>query len=690
MSLRSRLTLFFVAIVLVPLIVVAVGLRGWLGRSLDDRTQTELAGDQRAAVGILRLRSGQAGEIARLLAADPALAAGLAAGDRNTLRATAARRAVGGFTVVVTDRAGKVLASAGPAPRFLPGFAPPSLQEALDAPAADPRRALFVREYVEVARAGCTSGCGLGRVVAGFWADTGELERLKAGPGDRDLTFAVYGRAVASTRPGVESEPLPVARADVQRVTLGGRPDVALCTAWLAPLPAEQAALVVSRPVEASAAPLRDLGWGLAVLVGIVALLVAVLGWLLARLVAEPLRDLAVGVRQIATGDFGRVTPRTRAPGEVGELARAFDRMRVQLGAHVDALRASRDELTRSMARVGETLASTNDLSKLLRVVLESAVQARQARTGSLLLFDEARANLVPEAVVGLEGKLGVIPAGTGIVGAVAASGRPTVLPGHGTAPAPAAGEPLAATQVSVPLRARGQVLGVLSVYDRDPGGPFTDDDARALIAFAGQAAAGIENVRLHEEARHLSMTDDLTGIWNRRYFLLRIEQEIERAKRFKRDLSVLLVDVDRFKQLNDRYGHQQGDAVLRELADRVSASIRDVDTFARYGGEEFVLILPETDVQGARSAAEKIRLEISARPFRALEAGAEPIGVTISVGVGCYPLHAGATDPLIAAADQAMYRAKSGGRDQVVIAEAPPGEPGYDPLPDRRGNREG
>jgi two-component system cell cycle response regulator len=173
----------------------------------------------------------------------------------------------------------------------------------------------------------------------------------------------------------------------------------------------------------------------------------------------------------------------------------------------------------------------------------------------------------------------------------VAANGRAMVLAspaGNG------AGEPAATTQVSVPLLAQGRVLGVLSLYDREDGEPFTLADADALTAFAVQAAVAIENVQLHAEAERLSVTDPLTGAWNYRYFKRRFEQEIERSRRFGRVLALLMLDID-FKSVNDRFGHQRGDQVLVELARRVSGSVRDIDTFARYGGEA----LYEAKLQG-------------------------------------------------------------------------------------------
>ena len=224
--------------------------------------------------------------------------------------------------------------------------------------------------------------------------------------------------------------------------------------------------------------------------------------------------------------------------------------------------------------------------------------------------------------------------------------------------------DPSATTQVSVPLLTQGRVLGVPSLYDREDGEPFTLADADALTAFAVQAAVAIENVRLHAEAERLSVTDPLTGAWNYRYFERRFEQEIERSRRFGRVLALLMLDIDHFKLVNDRFGHQRGDEVLVEFRNRVTGSVRDIDTFARYGGEEFVLILPETNLEGGLAVAEKLRAATHRTPF--CEDG---IRLTVSIGVACFPEHATATEELLRAADEALYEAKLQGRDRVVTA---------------------
>jgi diguanylate cyclase (GGDEF)-like protein len=227
---------------------------------------------------------------------------------------------------------------------------------------------------------------------------------------------------------------------------------------------------------------------------------------------------------------------------------------------------------------------------------------------------------------------------------------------------------------IAVPLKRSGRVLGVLGLYDRIDtgraadasadgfGGGFADGDLETIRSFASQATVAIDNVLLHQEAQRLSITDGLTGLWNYRYFSMNFAKEIERAARFGRPLALLLVDLDRFKAVNDVHGHQRGDSVLIELATRVSAEIREVDTFARYGGEEFVLVLPETDAAGARRAAERLCEAVRHRPFA--HEGEEPLAITVSVGVAVFPEHGTAAADLIRSADTALYAAKEAGRD--------------------------
>jgi len=217
-----------------------------------------------------------------------------------------------------------------------------------------------------------------------------------------------------------------------------------------------------------------------------------------------------------------------------------------------------------------------------------------------------------------------------------------------------------------VPLSRDGQVIGALALYGRLTRAPFSEEDLDTLASFGEQMSVAIENVYQHEESERLSFTDALTGAWNRRYLELTLNEETQRGQRFGRPYSVLMLDIDRFKKVNDRFGHRRGDAVLAELCERISGSVRaHIDTLARFGGEEFVVVLPETPKDGATAAAEKIRQLVRSKLFAE---GGDPIKVTISVGVATYPDDGQQPETLIRAADRALYEAKRAGRDRVVL----------------------
>jgi diguanylate cyclase (GGDEF)-like protein len=203
-----------------------------------------------------------------------------------------------------------------------------------------------------------------------------------------------------------------------------------------------------------------------------------------------------------------------------------------------------------------------------------------------------------------------------------------------------------------------------------DPRG-FDDAAESALTALAGPASIAVENVLLHDEATRASTIDQMTGVWNYRYLMTSLNREIERANRFDRSLSVLMLDLDHFKRVNDTYGHPRGDTVLREFAARVQREVREVDTLARYGGEEFAVVLPETTAAGAENLAERICAAIRAEPFTA-EGTEVPLRVTVSIGGAVYPEHGSTSRDLIHAADRALYSAKEGGRDRWSMAVEP------------------
>ena len=227
-----------------------------------------------------------------------------------------------------------------------------------------------------------------------------------------------------------------------------------------------------------------------------------------------------------------------------------------------------------------------------------------------------------------------------------------------------------------IPLVAQGEALGILhlrtvnqeSAAHRNPSLLFTDSGKRLATALAEQIALALANLRLRETLREQSIRDPLTGLFNRRYLEESLEREIRRATRSQRSLSVLMIDLDHFKRFNDTFGHDAGDALLRELGQLLQSNVRGSDIACRYGGEEFSLIMPDATLSTAQERAEHIRK--SAKSLDLKHAGQALGAVTLSVGVAAFPEHGDTPFLLTRAADQALYRAKAAGRDRVMLAE--------------------
>ncbi|MEA2424861.1 MAG: hypothetical protein QOH13_1271, partial [Thermoleophilaceae bacterium] len=226
---------------------------------------------------------------------------------------------------------------------------------------------------------------------------------------------------------------------------------------------------------------------------------------------------------------------------------------------------------------------------------------------------------------------------------------------------------------LALPMRARIaggsdiDFVGVISIVRH--GSEFTEQERDLFAYLAGQATLSIENVDLHETVQQQALTDELTGLFNVRQFHSRLENEIDRAERFATPLSLVMLDIDKFKSVNDNHGHQQGDRVLVEVARVLRRLSRDVDLPARYGGEELAVVLPQTDLAGAEQQAERMRSAIEAMQIVRLDGGGL-LPITASFGVASFPGEGADKTGLVAAADAALYRAKRGGRNRVERAE--------------------
>jgi diguanylate cyclase (GGDEF)-like protein len=413
----------------------------------------------------------------------------------------------------------------------------------------------------------------------------------------------------------------------------------------------------------------------------------------LARSTTQPLAELARAADRIAGGGLDTRVPVAR-DDELGRLAGTFNRMTRELQAYVQALTASRDQLRGHLAILGDTLSSTHDLHRILRVILQTALSATSARAGVVLLTDP-EGRLTARCAEGLTGAWDVpedelpsmwVPPGEGILGAVAATGEPrrgACDPGAATV------EPACRSYVAVPICAPASAdesdatptngtLGVLALYDRLGAPEFDDADLQTLRTFASQTGVAVHNVRVHEEAQRLSLTDPLTGLWNYRYLRESLRREVERASRFGRMLAVLMLDLDHFKAVNDTYGHAAGDTVLSEFAQRIKVGLREVDVAFRQGGEEFVVLLPETDAYGGAIVAERLGAAIRDIPVpigsRRLDTATgrpvDRIPISVSIGIAVFPEHGATAQQVLDAADDALYAAKHAGRDTYRLAE--------------------
>ena len=225
---------------------------------------------------------------------------------------------------------------------------------------------------------------------------------------------------------------------------------------------------------------------------------------------------------------------------------------------------------------------------------------------------------------------------------------------------------PLAA----VPLIYQDRITGTLMVRSDDPTRIWQENEILLLRTVADQVTIAVNHARLFAQTQQQALTDGLTGCFNRRSFELQLERDLQLATRTRQPLSLMMLDVDHFKHVNDNYGHDTGDVALRMLADSLREGRRGEDMAARYGGEEFAVILPQADAAGAMIAAERLRMLIAAMDI-------PRVGhLTVSIGVASFPAQASSRDTLVKAADRGLYEAKRTGRNKVCF---PPNTPELD-----------
>ena len=319
---------------------------------------------------------------------------------------------------------------------------------------------------------------------------------------------------------------------------------------------------------------------------------------------------------------------------------------------------------------IGKAMNYISDLKNLLQYILSQAIDITSAEKGSIMLCNLEADRLNIRVLAGLEDteyqekvnsneiRCRSFKPGEGIAGRVFMTSQPMIVNNIREDDLFIKSETSYVRSIAcIPMIVYSDVIGVINVTNKKKGKEFTDEDVEMLKAVADQAAVAVNKAQLWD----MAVTDSLTGLYVRRYFMVKLQEEIHRAERYNKRLSVIMADLDRFKSINDTYGHDAGDRALKVISKFLQKNIRDVDAIARYGGEEFVMLIPDADKEAAFCLAERLRDELAKVELEDLPP------VTISLGIATYPSDGTDLEELIKRADAAMYEAKQQGRNRSV-----------------------
>jgi diguanylate cyclase (GGDEF)-like protein len=618
MSFRTRLTSFFLLIVIVPM--VAIGVLGFrlISDSEQGKADARAGGLASAAASVYQSAVAQARTDAAAVARDP----GLQSAPKRRARLAALASAAGLARATVT-RAGVTLADVGDLTAIAPGVATVR-RNGQDAPLSVAVSELTAAQYAR------------------------QLTSRDAG-----VVVRQGSRTLAATVPGTQGVALPnegtvhLGGDEYRTATLGfpGFGSAPVDVTVLSDLSATNASLRSSRAV------------AIAFIIGFLLLALA-FALVASRALQAQLGRFLQAARRLAGGDFSSPIE-TQGHDEFAALGEEFNNMSTQLAHRLDELSQERARLRESISRIGQTFASNLDRQALLELALKTAVDAVQGSCGRLSIRPSDGEPLVETAS---EGSF------EGLAVAVSAAEREVEMEGVGLCQREFGDD--AKDHISVlaaslgPPDPEGRAHGVLTVARR--GRPFSEDDRELVRSLATQATLALENVELHLQVSRQAVTDELTGLANHGRFQEVLGSEMEQVRRYQYPVGLIMLDIDNFKSINDTYGHQQGDVVLRHVARIVRENSRDADSPARYGGEEMALILPHTDMEGSHAIAERVRSAIAGLRISRLD-GQGTLRITASVGVAASS--EGFKDGLIADADAALYEAKRAGKNRTVRA---------------------
>jgi diguanylate cyclase (GGDEF)-like protein len=621
MSFRSRLTLFFLAIVVVPMISVGVLVFVLIADNETGKTDARVAEAESVARGVYREAVTEAGTALRRVAADPALTNALRRGDSAAVQARAA-------ALIRTLNLQRLRATAN-------GRA---LADVGDRGAIAPARTQLLTR----------SSAAVGQLEVSTTGARAYADRIRAVT-TLDAVLRQDGSPLASTGK-TPARPLP----GVGTVSVGGTDfRVASFDApgfGSAPV---RVSVLYDNSRTASAVSRSRLIVA-AVLVGFL-LLACLFAIAVSRALQGQIQRFLEAARRLGGGDFSTAVP-TEGHDEFAALGDEFNKMSRQLETRLEELGQERVRLQESIRRIGDTFASNLDREGLLEIVVDTALDALAADCGRASV--RGRDGRLQQRVA--RGELGTV------AGAVQAA-ESAAIASHREEHATVDGK----SALAVPLaeaESPDTVIGLVTVARGTR--PFSDAERDLFDYLTRQAGVSLENVDLHELVARQAVTDELTGLFNHRRFQEVVDTEVGRSKRFDQGLGMLMLDLDDFKEINDNYGHQQGDLVLREVARVLDETSREIDEPARYGGEELAVALPQTDLEGAYNLAERVREGIEALEIPRLDGGGV-LKVTASLGVAALPDSAESKPELIAAADAALYEAKRGGKNRTARAPA-------------------
>ena len=343
--------------------------------------------------------------------------------------------------------------------------------------------------------------------------------------------------------------------------------------------------------------------------------------------------------------------------------------------AHLLKTLERRNRELEALIEMGKALTSTVDLEGVSKVIMDHVSKLLKTQAWSLLLRDEETGDLVFETAVSpasekLKGMR--IAPGEGIAGWVAEHNQALVIPDVSederfSDQFDKASSFITQSVLCVPVRSKDHVLGVIELVNGPNERVFKEADLQILSTIADYAAIAIENAYNFMRISELVITDDLTGLYNGRYLHTLIDEEIERVRRFGGKLSLIFIDLDFFKKINDTCGHLVGSRTLAEIGQLIKENVRRICKSARYGGDEFVIVMPNTGKSGAMTLATKLCELFRAHNFR--DDNNESFNMTASFGIATFPDDADSKDELIRLADQAMYRVKETSRNAVMSA---------------------